>query len=97
MRNLLESPEEYDFDYFYTTFADYVPPSETREHVDRANRLERHLNRRAQEEFGAFVLNPYRGRQSLPPGADTEQVEALMKEVAEFIRGEDERLALELQ
>ena len=86
MRNLIGSPENYDFDYFYTTFADYVPPSETRTHVDQINDFERHLNRRAQEAFGAALLNPYRGRRRLSPEANPEQIDALIKKVVEFVR-----------
>ena len=63
MRNYLQpnEPYEYDFAYFYTTFGEYVDPSETRERIDIVNEMERRLNTLAQERFGA-LLNPYSGK-----------------------------------
>lgn len=67
MRNLLEpeSLEEYDFDYFYATFDQYVPPSESRHGVDLVNEMERQLNALAQQAFGEDLLNPYKGSRKL--------------------------------
>ncbi len=63
MRNHLQpnEPYEYDFSYFYTTFGEYVPPTETRERIDIINEMERRLNKLAQEQFGKIV-NPYEGK-----------------------------------
>ncbi len=60
MRNKLkpDRPEDYDFDYFYTTFGEYKDPRESREGIDIINEMERQLNGLAQAAFGA-ILNPY--------------------------------------
>jgi hypothetical protein len=67
MRNHLQpnEPSEYDFAYFYTTFGEYVDPSETRERIDIVNEMERRLNTLAQERFGA-LMNPYSGKHVSP-------------------------------
>lgn len=56
-RNHLGNPEEYDFEFFFTTFGPYVPPSESREGIELVNEMERQLNQLAQEELGEIV-NP---------------------------------------
>lgn len=56
-RNHLGSPEEYDFEFFFTTFGSYVPPSVSREGIELVNEMERQLNLLAQEELGEIV-NP---------------------------------------
>ena len=56
-RNHLKRPEQYDFDFFFTTFGRYVPPSKSRRGIDLINEMERRLNLLAQEKLGA-VMNP---------------------------------------
>jgi hypothetical protein len=56
-RNHLGNPEEYDFDFFFTTFGNYVPPSQSREGIELVNEMERQLNHLAQKELGEIV-NP---------------------------------------
>lgn len=91
IRNLITAPEDSDFDFFYRTFSDYAWPLETRDSVDQINAFERHLNRRAQEVLGEALLNPYRGKKQLPLEANTDEIEALIREVLSFIRDEDQR------
>jgi hypothetical protein len=50
-RNRLGNPEEYDFEFFFTYFGPYVPPSESRDGIDLVNEMERQLNLLAQKEF----------------------------------------------
>jgi hypothetical protein len=50
-RNLLGNPEEFDFDFFFTPFGQYVPPSKSRLGIDLVNEMERQLNRLVQDEF----------------------------------------------
>src|SRR5437016_9066342 len=47
MRNYLkpDEPEDYDFDYFYTTFGCYVMPEESRDGINIINEMERQLKR----------------------------------------------------
>ena len=47
-RNQLGNPEEYDFEFFFTAFGPYVPPSESRGGIDLVNEMERQLNLLAQ-------------------------------------------------
>ncbi len=58
-RNHLESPEEYDFEFFFTTFGPYMPPSVSRDGIELVNEMERQLNLLAQKELGEIV-NPLR-------------------------------------
>jgi hypothetical protein len=52
MRNKLPShPEEFDFDFFYSTFGQYVDPRETRQGIDLVNEMERQLNTLIQSRF----------------------------------------------
>jgi hypothetical protein len=61
MRNKLPgNPGEYDFDFFYTTFGEYVPPDQSRDGIDLVNEMERQLNQLVQAEFCGKLLNPYR-------------------------------------
>lgn len=59
-RNKLGDPENYDFDFFFTDFGDYVDPSTSRAGIDLINEMERQLNRMAQESFGK-IENPFKG------------------------------------
>ena len=63
MRNLLRRPEQYDFEFFYTTFGAYTKgEKERRKRVDTINEMERQLNRLVQGTFPSGVLmNPYKG------------------------------------
>ncbi len=56
-RNHLGDPENYDFDFVFTSFGDYVPPSQSRQGIDLINEMERRLNVLAQEAFGK-IINP---------------------------------------
>jgi hypothetical protein len=56
-RNHLGDPENYDFDFFFTSFGRYVPPSQTRRGIDLVNEMERRLNVFAQETFEE-IINP---------------------------------------
>lgn len=56
-RNHLGNPERYDFDFFFTTFGTYVPPSKSRNGIDLVNEMERRLNLLAQRELRG-VVNP---------------------------------------
>jgi hypothetical protein len=58
-RNHLGSPEEFDFEFLFTSFGPYVPPSESRAGVELVNEMERQLNRLAQAELGP-IQNPLR-------------------------------------
>ena len=53
----LGKPENYDFDFFYTSFGPYVRPSRSRRGIDLVNQMERRLNLLAQEAFGE-IMNP---------------------------------------
>lgn len=96
MRNHLSNlPDEYDFDYFYTTFGDYVDPKVSREGINVINEMERQLNRLVQEKIGS-VLNPHKGtgnlkraireaRQALRTADRSRQLEKLVETVRRFI------------
>jgi hypothetical protein len=56
-RNHLRSPEEYDFEFFFTTFGPYVSPKVSRAGIELVNEMERQLNILAQKELGEIV-NP---------------------------------------
>jgi hypothetical protein len=56
-RNYLGKPENYDFDFFFTSFGPYVRPSRSRRGIDLVNQMERRLNLLAQEAFGE-IMNP---------------------------------------
>lgn len=56
-RNHLGDPENYDFDFFFTSFGPYVRPSRSRRGIDLVNEMERRLNFLAQEAFGE-IMNP---------------------------------------
>jgi hypothetical protein len=91
MRNQLPSdPENYDFDFFYTTFGKYIDPSESRSGVNLINEMEKVLNRLAQKAFGGKVLNPYNGKvtsreKDLAIPERITQLEELVKEVKKFV------------
>lgn len=67
IRNKIDNPEEYDYEYYYCHFDEYEEDcpkrSETREKI---NELERELNRLIQQEFAenekSTLLNPYYGK-----------------------------------
>jgi len=98
MRNYLApvEPNEFDFDYFFTTFGPYVPPPHSRDAVALINEMERQLNWLAQEEFGTAILNPYSGRNVtkavreqrsvLATESGINQLRQLVNHVAEFTK-----------
>lgn len=57
-RKHLGSPEEYNFDFFFTTFGPYIPPSQSRDGIELVNEMERLLNRMIRETFGDWMVNP---------------------------------------
>lgn len=64
-RNKLGDPENYDLDFFFTSFGSYVDPSESREGIYLINEMERQLNFLAQATFGS-IENPYKGTGYVP-------------------------------
>ena len=64
MRNKLPGrPNEYDFDFFYTTFGKYMDPKESRRGIDVINEMERRLNLLIQQRLGGgCLLNRYVGK-----------------------------------
>ena len=56
-RNYLRKPENYDFDFFFTSFGAYVRPSQSRRGIDLVNEMERRMNCLARETFGE-IINP---------------------------------------
>jgi len=56
-RNHLGAPENYDFEFFFTSFGPYVPPNRSRNGIELVNEMERRLNVLAQETFGK-IMNP---------------------------------------
>ena len=65
-RKRVRNPEQHDFDFFYTCFGPYVPPSRSRRGVDLVNEMERQLNRIAQGAFGKSLMNPLKGTGHVP-------------------------------
>jgi hypothetical protein len=66
MRNHLPAhPEAFDFDFFYTTFGEYVDPKVSRVGIDAVNEMERQLNRLVQVDHAALLLNKYEARTKL--------------------------------
>ena len=89
MRNLWEpgQPQDYDFDFFYTTFGCYVAPEKSRDGISLVNEMERQLNRMAATAFGALLLNPYRGKgRAGPPSIATEERTAALSSLIEHVR-----------
>ena len=95
-RNYLGSPEEFDFDFFFTTFGPYVRASESRSGINLVNEMERQLNALAQKELGKIV-NPLKmsgfvskvkrqTRSRLVTPERTAQLEELVARVKEFVR-----------
>jgi hypothetical protein len=79
MRNKLPAhPEEYDFDFFYTTFGCYVDPKLSRAGIDAINEMERQLNKMAQA-LPRALLNPLAGT-AKPSKAKRLQRQALATE-----------------
>lgn len=99
MRNHLpREPHKYDFDYFYSTFGEYIDPKETRERIDIINEMERQLNKLAQRHFPNLVMNPYSGnyvsrsnREKRAVLATNERVGQLM-EVVETVKEHVQRV-----
>jgi hypothetical protein len=61
MRNHLpEEPPNFDFQYFYTCFGEYIDPRESREGIELVNEMERQLNKLVQERLDN-LMNPYKG------------------------------------
>jgi hypothetical protein len=70
-RNHLGDPEHYDFDFFFTSFGPYVPPSRSRSGIDLVNEMERQLNFLAQETLAqetlGKIMNPLKSSRYIPP------------------------------
>lgn len=97
-RNFFGSPEEYDFEFFFTTFGHYVPPSRSRDGIELVNEMERQLNQLVQRELGRdnvvnpLMLNGYvpKGQREIRARLDTadrkSQLEQLISAVKEFLK-----------
>ena len=94
-RNHLGNAEEFDFEFFFTTFGPYVHPSESRTGIDLVNEMERQLNTLSQEVFGEIV-NPLKltsyvrrtereRRQQLVTAERTAQLQRLVAKAKTFI------------
>jgi hypothetical protein len=102
MRNWLkpDDPQDFDFDYFYTTFGCYVTPKESRDGINVINEMERQLSLMAQKDLEPYgeVLAPYRAktklskanqinRKALATDARLTLLSQLVREVKEFLKG----------
>jgi hypothetical protein len=97
MRNKLPAPpQEFDFDFFYTTFGPYVDPNTSRKGINVINEMERYLNRLVQDNFENMLLNRYEAKTSLRKWQRVERtvlrsrericaLDALVERVAEHI------------
>ena len=65
-RNHLGNTEEFDFDFYFTTFGPYVSPAKSRHGIDLVNEMERQLNVLSQKAFGEIV-NPLKLSAYVPP------------------------------
>lgn len=70
VRNRIQTPEDYDYEYFYCHFDEYIEGCSTRtETRDKVNELERVLNRHVQEKIKSWdnveLLNPLKGKSFL--------------------------------
>jgi len=99
-RNYLRNPEEFDFDFFFTTFGPYVCPSDSRSGIDLVNEMERQLNALAQKRL-IGVVNPLKmsgfvsktkreARSQLVTLERMAQLEELVAQVKKFIQSASE-------
>jgi len=100
MRNCLlpDSPHDYDFDYFYTTFGTYLGSGESRDGIDVINEMERQLNVLARQAFGT-ILNPLKGTGWLTQTKRTQRAslatQVRLEQLAELVRAVKAFLAVE--